>query len=64
MRILIDTNILISAVLFPNSNVANALLYIIEHHDVVLCDINIYELREVLSRKKPDKLPDCRNAFG
>lgn len=42
MRILIDTNILISAVLFPNSNVANALLYIIEHHDVVLCDINIY----------------------
>lgn len=59
MRILIDTNILISAVLFPKSNVANTLLYIIEKHDVVLCDYNIYELREVLSRKKPDKLPDA-----
>ena len=59
MRILVDTNILISAILFPHSRVAQTFLYVTEHHDVVLCDSNIYELREVLSRKKPDKLPDA-----
>lgn len=59
MRILVDTNILISAVLFPNSKVAKALLYVTEHHEMVLCDRNIIELREVLNRKKPDKLPDA-----
>lgn len=58
MRVLVDTNILISTILFPHTKVAKALLYITEHHDVVLCDCNIYELREVLNRKKPDKLPD------
>ena len=54
-----DTNILISAILFPYTKVAQTLLYVTEHHDVVLCDRNIYELREVLNRKKPDKLPDA-----
>jgi len=47
------------AVLFPHSKVAQTLSYVTEHHDVVLCDRNIYELREVLNRKKPDKLPDA-----
>lgn len=59
MRILVDTNILISAVLFPYSKVAKALLYVTQHHDMVLCDCNISELREVLNRKKPAKLPDA-----
>ena len=43
MRILVDTNILISTVLFPNSKVAKALLYITQHHDMVLCDRNLME---------------------
>lgn len=51
MRILVDTNILISAIFFPGSRVAQTLLYITEHHDMVLCDTNIYELREVIGRK-------------
>ena len=51
MRILIDTNILISAIVFPNSKVAKTLIYITQYHNVVLCDKNISELREVLSRK-------------
>lgn len=59
MRILVDTNILISAILFPKSQVAQTLLYITEHHDMVLCDTNIYEFREVIGRKKPEKLPDA-----
>lgn len=59
MRILVDTNILISTMLFPNSLVAQVLLYITENHNMVLCDQNISELREVLRRKKPDKLADA-----
>ncbi|MBR9938331.1 putative toxin-antitoxin system toxin component, PIN family [Oscillospiraceae bacterium Marseille-Q3528] len=59
MRILVDTNILISAILFPKSLVAKALLYITDNHSIVFCDQNISELREVLRRKKPDKLPDA-----
>ncbi len=59
MRILVDTNILISAILFPYRKVAQTLLYITEHHNMVLCDSNIYELLEVLNRKKPDKVPNA-----
>lgn len=59
MRILVDTNILISAILFPKSKPAKALLNIAQHHDMVLCDRNIYELREVLKRKAPKHLPDA-----
>ncbi|MCM1058013.1 MAG: putative toxin-antitoxin system toxin component, PIN family [Firmicutes bacterium] len=59
MRILVDTNILISAILFPKSRVAKALLYITEKHSMFLCDQNIAEFREVLQRKRPDKLPDA-----
>jgi putative PIN family toxin of toxin-antitoxin system len=59
MRILVDTNILISALLFPRSKPAKALLYTAEHHDMVLCDRNLYELRDVLKRKAPNALPDA-----
>ncbi len=58
MRILIDTNILISAIFFPNSKVAKVLLYVANFHTMVLCDQNITELREVIRRKRPEKLPD------
>lgn len=59
MKVLVDTNILISALLFPRSKPAKALLYTSEHHDLVLCDRNLYELREVLNRKAPQALPDA-----
>ena len=59
MRILIDTNILFSALVFPRSKPAQALLYIANHHEIVLCDRNIMELRNILSRKAPKYLPDA-----
>ena len=58
MKILVDTNILISAVLFPRSKPAKALVYTAENHEMVLCDQNLTELREVLNRKAPHALPD------
>ena len=59
MRILIDTNILFSALLFPHSKPAKALFYIAQNHEMLLCDRNIAELRDILNRKAPKYLPDA-----
>lgn len=59
MRILVDTNILFSALVFPHSKPAQALLYIADNHEIVLCDRNIAELRNILERKAPKYLPDA-----
>ena len=59
MRILVDTNVLFSALLFPKSKPAQALLYIADNHEMVLCDRNIVEIREILKRKAPKLLPDA-----
>lgn len=59
MRVLVDTNILFSALLFPRSKPAQALLYLADHHEIVLCDRNIVELRDILRRKAPQYLPDA-----
>lgn len=59
MKILVDTNILISAVLFPRSKPAKALVYTTENHEMILCDQNLTELRNVLERKAPQALPDA-----
>lgn len=59
MRILVDTNVLFSALLFPHSKPAQALLYAVDYHEIVLCDRNITELRDILKRKAPKYLPDA-----
>lgn len=59
MRILIDTNILFSALIFPQSKPAQALLYVADHYKIVLCDRNITELRDILKRKAPKYLSDA-----
>jgi predicted nucleic acid-binding protein len=58
MKILVDTNILISALLFPHSKPSKVLLYVSQYHNIVLCDQNLFELRDVLKRKAPSVLPD------
>ena len=59
MKVLVDTNILFSAILFPQSKPALALLHAARYHDMVLCDRNIFELRDILKRKAPKALPDA-----
>jgi putative PIN family toxin of toxin-antitoxin system len=53
-----DTNILFSALLFPESRPSKALFHIVEHHNLILCDHIISELHDVVSRKRPDLLAD------
>ena len=59
MRILVDTNVLFSAVIFPKSKPARALLHVADNHEMVLCDRNITEIRDILKRKAPKYLPDA-----
>lgn len=50
MRIPVDTNVLFSALLFPSSKPAAALLYIVNNHRLVLSDRNIDEIRDIVQR--------------
>ena len=58
MRVMTDTNVLFSALLFPESKPAKALFQVTEQQTLVLCDYIICELRSVVSRKRPDLLSD------
>ena len=64
MRVLVDTNILFSAVLFPRSKPAKTLQHVANCHQIVLCDRNIVELREILKRKAPELLPDANTMLA
>ena len=58
MKILFDTNILISTLLNPASTPAKALFHAAEHEKLVLTDYNIAELRRVAAEKFPNRLAD------
>jgi putative PIN family toxin of toxin-antitoxin system len=51
LRILADTNILISALFYPKSKPANALYHAADNHDLVLSDHNIAEFRRIARDK-------------
>jgi uncharacterized protein len=57
IRILVDTNVVISALLFPGSTPAQALYLVIDEHRLVLTRWIIDELHEVVTRKRPDLVP-------
>lgn len=56
MRIMIDTNVLISAILFPDSLPTATIKKVIEEHSLVLCQHIIEELHIVFERKFPEKI--------
>ena len=60
MRILADTNIIISAILFPNSLVARVWSHIIKHHHVIISKYSVGELEMVFRRKFPDDIDALR----
>ena len=56
MRIMIDTNVLVSASLFPKSRLGRAIKPLSDKYTIVLCTAIIDELHDVYDRKFPDKL--------
>lgn len=57
IRVLVDTNVVISALLIPDSTPAQALALVLDEHRLVLTDWIVGELHEVVGRKRPDLLP-------
>lgn len=53
MRIMIDTNVLLSALVFKSTKLAEMIEYIIKKHSLVLCSYVIEESKEVIRRKAP-----------
>lgn len=64
MRVLVDTNILISAALFSQGKVARVLDYLFETHTVVIASFTIHECEQVFLRKFPTKLPELRHVLA
>lgn len=57
MKVLIDTNILISAALSPNGTPYKAYVKAVSYpNDGIICEQNIVELRRIFNRKFPSKM--------
>ncbi len=55
MRIMLDTNVIVSAILFPNSLPCTLIKSILSRHEIVLCTHIIEELYEIFERKFKQK---------
>ena len=58
MKILIDTNILISALFYPYGKPAKALFHAAANHELILTDHNISEFRTIANEKFKDRQAD------
>lgn len=58
MKILVDTNVLISALLYRTSKPSLALLHSAKYHELFLSDYNIAELHKIVGNKFPELQPD------
>jgi putative PIN family toxin of toxin-antitoxin system len=64
MKIFIDTNVLISAVLFPQGKVASVFLHLIENHNIVISSYSLKEFEIVFERKFASKVECLRTFIG
>lgn len=56
MKIIIDTNVILSAVYKPDSLPHRAMLYTCENHELILCDHIISECYSVIKRRFPQHI--------
>lgn len=55
MRIMLDTNVLISIVIFNSNRLKNMLLNICDNHTLIISSYILQELENVIKRKFPNK---------
>ena len=63
MRIMLDTNILISMIFFPSEQTYRLKQMICTDNELVLCDYVLEELRMVVERKFPSKKVEMEQFF-
>lgn len=64
MRIFLDANVIISAIIFPESKTAYVLSYILECHEPVICTFTIKECFKVFEKKFPQKIESLEEFFN
>jgi putative PIN family toxin of toxin-antitoxin system len=57
MKIMIDSNVIVSAVYNPNSKPSRAVCSVCENHELLLCDQIVAECYDVVGRKFPQHTP-------
>jgi len=60
MRIMADANIIVSAILFPQSTVAKMLAHVVDTHKLVLSQYTIDEVKDVFDKKFPQKIAEMK----
>ena len=55
MRVMLDTNVLISALLFPSNKMDEIINFISSEHDLILSSFVVDELKAVVASKFPSK---------
>ncbi len=60
---MLDTNILVSAIFFPSPQTKALITEIVCHHNLILCDYVLEELRLVVKRKFPFKSTTLEDFF-
>lgn len=60
---MVDTNILFSAIIFPKGQAANAFTHCLLNHELVISTYVINELKQVIKKKKPEKLSAIDDFF-
>ena len=63
MRIMVDTNVLLSAMVFGSGKMSFLLEKVAEEHTMVLCSHIIDEFRSVVTRKSPKYIPVVDSLF-
>lgn len=58
MRIMIDTNIIVSAMLFRNGSISALLKEIVLQYEICICTFAIEELKLVINRKFPNRIDE------
>lgn len=61
MRIMIDTNVLISAILYPASIPGKAVVKVLNNHKLVLCSFIIEELHRIFPENSKTKRNTLKN---
>ena len=62
MRVFVDTNIVISALLFPDGKVAKVFTHLLKKHTIIISSYTKEECFEVFRKKFPAKI-DSLNRF-
>jgi putative PIN family toxin of toxin-antitoxin system len=57
---MVDANIIISAILFPNSIVAKAFNQLIENYDLVLSKYTLFEIEDVFNEKFSHRMMEMK----